>query len=265
MRTSSAVVPSVDKLFRLDGAVAIVVGGGGDIGRMSCHALAQAGSTVVVIDRDREAADRVAEEVVSEGGRGEARDLDATDEAAVVQVFRDLVGKYRHIDVLVNCVGGGKRVPASDISLANWDEVMTRNLTSTFLCCREAGKQMLKQGSGSIINFSSILGHSGGGLHPNPAYHAGKGAVVSFTRALATEWSPKGVRVNDIAPTYVDGHLAAEIINDPELRSAIESLTPLGRIAQVEDLVGAILYLASPASAMVTGHSLKVDGGYLAR
>ena len=265
MNTKPTGVPRVDKLFRLDGQVAVIAGGGNGIGRMTSHVLAQSGALVVVIDLDAAAADEVAQEIIGVGGRAMARHLDVTDEAAVVAVFGSVAADQGWLDVLVNCAGGGKLVPAVEMELDDWNEIVTRNLTSTFLCCREAGRQMLKQGSGSIINISSILGHSGGGIHPNPAYHAAKGAVISYTRALAAEWGPRGVRVNDIAPTYVNTRLAAGVLNDPKLRAAIESLTPLGRVAEVADLAGAMLYLASPASAMVTGHSLRVDGGYLAR
>ncbi len=265
MSTKPTGVPSVDKLFRLDGQVAVIAGGGNGIGRMTSHVLAQSGALVVVMDIDAAAADSVVQEITDLGGRVMARYLDVTDEAAVVTAFGAVVAEQGRLDVLVNCAGGGKQVPAVEMELDDWNEIVTRNLTSTFLCCREAGKQMLQQGSGSIINVSSILGHSGGGIHPNPAYHAGKGAVISYTRALAAEWGPQGVRVNDIAPTYVNTRLAATVLNDPKMRATIESLTPLGRVAEVADLAGALLYLASSASAMVTGHSLRVDGGYLAR
>jgi len=265
MSTKPTGVPRVDNLFRLDGQVAVIAGGGNGIGRMTSHVLAQSGAQVVVIDLEAGAADEVVQEIIGAGGRAVARHLDVTDEAAVVAAFGTVAAEQGRLDVLVNCAGGGKQVPAVEMGLDDWNEIVTRNLTSTFLCCREAGKQMLKQGSGSIINISSILGHSGGGIHPNPAYHAAKGAVISYTRALAAEWGPQGVRVNDIAPTYVNTRLAADVLNDPRLRATIESLTPLGRVAEVADLAGAMLYLASPASAMVTGHSLRVDGGYLAR
>jgi 2-deoxy-D-gluconate 3-dehydrogenase len=124
---------------------------------------------------------------------------------------------------------------------------------------------MAARGGGSIVNISSILGHSGGGMYPNSAYHAAKGAVVNLTRALAAEWGRHGVRVNEIAPTFTDTPLAASILHIPEMRTAIEEYTPLRRVAQTGDMAGAVLYLASSASSMVTGHSLFVDGGWLAR
>ena len=260
----SASVPVVDGLFRLDGQVAVVTGGGGSIGRAASHVLAQAGAAVVVADRDRQAAERVAGEIGG-GGNAAVREWDVTREREVTAGFGQVLEEYGRLDVLVNSVGGGKHVPAMEMSLKDWNEVLTRNLTSTFLCCREAGRPMGAPGGGSIVNISSILGHSGGGMYPNSAYHAAKGAVVNLTRALAAEWGRHGVRVNEIAPTFTDSPLAASILHIPEMRQAIEEYTPLGRVAQTGDMAGAILYLASPASAMVTGHSLFVDGGWLAR
>ena len=262
---TSASVPAVETLFRLDGRVAVVTGGGGSIGRMASHVLARAGASVVVADRDREAAHRVAGEIGGDGGQAEVREWDVTLEPAVTAGFGQVEEEYGRLDVLVNSVGGGKHVPAMEMSLQDWNEVFTRNLTSTFLCCREAGRRMAARGGGSIVNISSILGHSGGGMYPNSAYHAAKGAVVNLTRALAAEWGRHGVRVNEIAPTFTDTPLAASILGIPEMRKAIEEYTPLRRVAQTGDLAGAILFLASSASAMVTGHSLFVDGGWLAR
>lgn len=261
----SASVPAIEELFRLDGQVAVVTGGGGSIGRLASHVLAQAGASVVVADRDREAAERVAGEVIDGVGQAAVREWDVTLEPVVTAGFGQVLEEYGRLDVLVHCVGGGKHVPAMEMSLQDWNEVLTRNLTSTFLCCREAGRRMAARGGGSIVNISSILGHSGGGLYPNSAYHASKGAVVNLTRALAAEWGPQGVRVNEIAPTFTDTPLAASILHIPEMRNVIEEYTPLRRVAQTGDLAGAVLYLASPASAMVTGHSLYVDGGWLAR
>jgi NAD(P)-dependent dehydrogenase (short-subunit alcohol dehydrogenase family) len=263
-KPSGAVSP-IDGLFGLDGQVAVVTGGGGSIGCTAAHVLAHAGAAVVVADRDREAAERVAKEIAGDGGVAVVREWDVTLEPAVGAGFGQVLEKHGRLDVLVNSVGGGKHVPAMEMSLADWNEVLTRNLTSTFLCCREAGRRMADQGGGSIINISSILGHSGGGMYPNSAYHAAKGAVVNLTRALAAEWGRHGVRVNEIAPTFTESPLAASILKIPEKRRAIEEYTPLGRVARTGDMAGAILYLASSASAMVTGHSLFVDGGWLAR
>ena len=195
----------------------------------------------------------------------ESKPLDVSDEAGIAACFKNVAEHHGRLDILVNCAGTAQRTPSLDTPLDVWERVLRVNLTGTFLCCREAARIMQHNGGGSIINLSSIMGHSGGGLYPNPSYHASKGAIVNLTRALAAEWGSLNIRVNDIAPTFVNTRFAVKVIEDPVLRPAIEQLTPLGRIAEVEDLAGAILYLASPASGLVTGHSLAVDGGYLAR
>lgn len=258
-------ITNVNNLFRLDRRVALVTGGGNGIGRTAAHILAQAGAYVVVTDLDVAAAYGVATEIKSMNLKAEAQALDVTQESAVTACVAGIGTRLSRLDVLVNSAGAAKRLPTVETPLEVWNHIVAVNLTGVFLCCREAGKLMLAQQSGSIINLSSIMGHTGGGLYPNPAYHATKGAVVNLTRALAAEWGSHGVRVNDIAPTFVNTRFAAPVTQDPKLRPLIESLTPLGRIAEVQDLAGAILFLASPASAMVTGHSLAVDGGWLAR
>jgi NAD(P)-dependent dehydrogenase (short-subunit alcohol dehydrogenase family) len=139
-------------------------------------------------------------------------------------------------------------------------------MTGVFLCAREAARHMLAAGRGGrIVNTASIMGLSGGGLYPNISYQATKGAVVNMTRALAVEWADQGIRVNAIAPTWVRTPLIRAVTADPDLLRRIERVTPLGRLAEPEEMVGAVLFLASRASAMVTGHVLAVDGGFLAQ
>jgi len=135
------------------------------------------------------------------------------------------------------------------------------NMTGTFLCAREAARVMIaSKRAGSIVNVASIMGLSGGGLYPNVSYQTTKGAVVNMTRALAVEWAPHGIRVNAVAPTYVRTPFIATLLEQPELMRRIEEMTPLRRLAEPEDVASAILYLASAASGMVTGHTLLVDG-----
>src|ERR1051325_5878451 len=124
---------------------------------------------------------------------------------------------------------------------------------------------MMRRGGGAIVNLASIMGFSGGGIYPNVSYQTTKGAVVNMTRALAIEWAKTGIRVNAVAPTWVRTDLIAGFLQRPEIVRRIEELTPMGRLAETEDITGAILFLASPASSMVTGHTLAVDGGYLAQ
>lgn len=264
-QTISGDLPQVADLFRLNDRVAVVTGGGNGIGRLAAHALAQAGAHVVIGDRDEAAATLVTGEIGAAGHSAEAKLLDVTDEAGLIAMFLDVADRHGRLDVLVNSAGAAKRMATEETSLEVWNQILAVNLTGVFLCCREAGKQMLKQRSGSIINISSIMGHRGGGIYPNPSYHASKGAIVNLTRALAAEWANRGVRVNDIAPTFVNTQFITGLMADENTRKAIEARTPLGRVAEVGDLAGAFVYLASPASAMVTGHSLAVDGGWLAR
>lgn len=261
----SSELPDIGILFRLDQQVAVVTGGGNGIGRMAAQIFSQAGAHVVVTDRDEAAIKTVVGEIQQAGYSAEAKVMDVTDEDNIINTFAEVTVERQRIDILVNSAGAAKRLPSEEMPLDIWNQIINVNLTGVFLCCREAAKQMLKQGSGSIISISSIMGHCGGGIYPNPSYHATKGAIVNLTRALAAEWGDRGVRVNDIAPTFVNTRFAAGVLEDEKLRSAIEARTPLGRVAEVSDLAGALLYLASPASQLVTGHSLAVDGGWLAR
>jgi NAD(P)-dependent dehydrogenase (short-subunit alcohol dehydrogenase family) len=139
-------------------------------------------------------------------------------------------------------------------------------MTGVFLCARVAARHMIASGrGGAIVNTASIMGMSGGGLYPNISYQATKGAIVNMTRALAVEWAPHKIRVNAIAPTYVRTPLIAPILERAELVERIQSMTPLRRLAEPEEVAAAILFLASPAASMITGHTLPVDGGFLAQ
>ena len=177
----------------------------------------------------------------------------------------EVASTWGRIDILVNNAGLAARQPSEALDLATWEKVLRINLNGSFLCAREAGKVMLAQGRGSVVNVASIMGLVGGGLYPNLAYHSTKGALVNFTRALAVEWAGRGVRVNAVAPTFVRTPLTARLLSDPEMKSAIEGMTPLGRLAEADEIADAILYLASDAAAMVTGHTLPIDGGWVAR
>jgi NAD(P)-dependent dehydrogenase (short-subunit alcohol dehydrogenase family) len=229
---------------------------------LAAETLAEAGASIAVTDRDGAAAERVAKAL---GRKAAAFVIDVADEAAIVTGTAAFLERFGRIDVLVNNAGIARRQATVEMTRETWEQVMAVNLTGLFLMTREAVKPMLAQRSGSIVNIASIMGHVGGGLYPNPAYHASKGAVVNLTRAWACEFGPQNVRCNSIAPTFVNTDLARPVLSDPVMRPKLESLHPLGRLAEVDDLAGAILYLASPASAMVTGHSLAVDGGWLAR
>ena len=149
--------------------------------------------------------------------------------------------------------------------MEEWEAVLRVNITGTFLCAKYAGPLLFTKLGSSVINIASIMGMSGGGLYPNPSYQASKGAVVNFTRALAVEWASRGVRVNAVAPTWIKTELTHALTEDKELMARVRAMTPLGRIAEPDEVAGAVLYLASKSAAMVTGHILSVDGEFLAQ
>ncbi len=245
-------------VFRIDGKLAVVTGGAGGIGLASARLLVAAGARVVLADRDGEAADAAAAQVP--GSRSCA--LDVTDAAAVEATFDGIARQSGAIDILLNNAGISIRKSAFEFDIAEWNATVAVNLTGAFLCARAAARHMPASG-GAIVNTASIMGLSGGGLYPNPAYQATKGGLVNLTRALAVEWAPCAIRVNAVAPTWTRTAFIGELTE--ATRARIRAVTPLGRLAQPEDVAHAVLFLASPAAAMVTGHTLAVDGGFLAQ
>ena len=227
-------------LFDLKGKVAVVTGGAKGIGAATVSLLREQGAQVFSLD-------------ISEG-------CDVTDEAAVKAAF----ARIGDIDILVNNAGRAARKPAVELQKAEWDAVLELNLSATFLCSRQAHPYMKKRGGGAIVNLASIMGFSGG-IFPNASYQASKGGVVNLTRALALEWASDNIRVNAVAPTFVRTDLTVPIFGNPENLQKIMGHTPLGRFPEVGDIAAAILFLSSPAANCITGITLPVDSGYLAR
>jgi NAD(P)-dependent dehydrogenase (short-subunit alcohol dehydrogenase family) len=250
--------------FSLLGQTAVVTGGGKGIGRGVALGLARSGAAVHILDRDLTAAEDTVAMLKGEGHQAQAHHVDVSDEASIDAAMAAIAADGR-LDVLVNNAGLAIRKPSVDLSVADWDAVLKVNLTGVFLCARSAARHMIAKKRGAIVNLASIMGLSGGGLYPNISYQATKGAVVNLTRALAVEWAPFGVRVNAVAPTWVRTDFIKPLTDNPELLARMNAMTPLGRIAEIDEIVGGIVYLATPAAAMVTGHTLAIDGGFLAQ
>jgi NAD(P)-dependent dehydrogenase (short-subunit alcohol dehydrogenase family) len=227
-------------LFDLKGKLAVVTGGAKGIGAATMLLFEKYGARAYSLD-------------IADG-------CDVTDEAAVKAAF----ARIEEIDILVNNAGRAARKPAIELTKAEWDAVIELNLTATFLCSRLAHPYMKKRGGGAIVNLASIMGFSGG-IFPNASYQASKGGVVNLTRALALEWADDNIRVNAVAPTYVRTELTVPIFGNAEMLEKVMRHTPLRRLPEVEDIAAAILYLCSPAARCITGMTLPVDSGYLAR
>jgi NAD(P)-dependent dehydrogenase (short-subunit alcohol dehydrogenase family) len=257
------------KLFELENKAAIITGAGRGIGAATAELFASAGAAIAVLDKYENYAVRTADRIIKSGGRAIAVTCDVTNEEEVEEVFEQIHQELGAIDILVNNAGMAIRKPAVDIPLAEWEQVVDLNLNALFICSRTAARHMKKArrdapSGGAIINLASIMGLSGG-IFPNASYQASKGGVVNLTRALAVEWAEDRIRVNAVAPTFVNTDFTAQIFNNPAVLEEVEKHTPLGVLPEVNDIAAAILFLASPAARCITGVTLPVDSGYLAK
>jgi 2-deoxy-D-gluconate 3-dehydrogenase len=249
--------------FRLDGRVALVTGASKGIGWDLANALAAAGARVAVASRDIGSLDRLVGEIESEGGIALAVELDVRDVSQIGSVFEQVHRHFGSLDVLVNNAGLGANHPAEDVTESDWDEMMAVNLRGLFFSCQAAGRIMLAQGRGRIINMSSQAGVVG--IREHAVYSASKGGVNLLTKVLALEWSSQGVTVNAVAPTFIRTPGTAERLDQPDYLEGVLGRLPIGRVGTTTDVAAAVIYLASPAGAMVTGHVLLVDGGWTAQ
>ncbi len=249
----------------LSDRVALITGAAHGIGRATAQILGERGAVVIVSDIDVTAAQQTALELNDQGLRAEPWQLDVADHASIPAVIEDIAKQHDGIGILIANAGTGARMPSEAMPLEPWQRVVDINLTGSFLVAREAAKSMLQAERGSIVFISSIMGLVGGGLYPNAAYHATKGALVNLTRALALEWAARGVRVNAVAPTFAETRLTEGLLGDAVMKQAIMDATPLGRLATPIDVADAIAFLVSDAASMITGVTLPVDGGWTAR
>jgi NAD(P)-dependent dehydrogenase (short-subunit alcohol dehydrogenase family) len=249
--------------FSLKNRVAVVLGGTSGIGQAVARGFAQAGAITVATSRDQDRVNQMADEFEAMGTRTLRVTSDVQDRASLQRVCEETVHAYGQVDVLMVASGALKKIPTVDLTEDDWDRVLDINLSGTFRANQIFGRQMLKQKRGSIINTCSMTTFVS--FAEVAVYAASKAGVHMLTKSLACEWATQGVRVNAIAPGVFRTPLNTKALDIPERYSAIVGRTPMGRVGQVDELQGAAIFLASDASAFVTGQTIPVDGGFLAK
>lgn len=250
-------------MFDLTGKKAIVTGGGRGLGKGMAEGLCEAGATVVIVGSSNSVF-QTAQEFTDKGYMAYGVKGDLSIEANIPAIFDEALEKLGGtVDILVNNAGVQRRHKCEDFPLEDWNFVLQMNLTTVFTLCQLAGRKMLEQGSGKIINVASMLSFFGG--FTVPAYAASKGGVAQLTKALANEWSSKNVHVNAIAPGYMATEMNVKLVHDEQRNKEILGRIPIGRWGTPEDMKGATIFLASPASDYLNGAIIPVDGGYLSK
>jgi NAD(P)-dependent dehydrogenase (short-subunit alcohol dehydrogenase family) len=246
--------------FRLTGKVAVVTGASKGLGYGTALALADAGAHVVVTSRARERVEPVAEEIRQMGREALPLVLEVRSLDSIGAMVEATMAHFGRIDILVNNAGINIPEPALEVSEEHWDRVLDINLKGLFFCAQRVGRAMVEQGHGKIINVGSQMGLVGGKLRA--AYCSSKGGVVQLTKVLAIEWAPHGVNVNGVAPTFLRTPFTAPMFENEAFYEEVVGNILFGRLGEVEDVLGAIVFLASSASDLITGHTLLVDGGW---
>ncbi|MAG36695.1 MAG: 2-deoxy-D-gluconate 3-dehydrogenase [Dehalococcoidia bacterium] len=256
---------TLPKGWRLDGQVALVTGAAGGLGSAIVRALAALGAQVMLAELPAQltTADDLAREVeVEYGAPTTAVALDVTDVPLIRRVVDRIVEETGRLDILVANAGINIRQPALEVTEEAWDQVLAVDLRGVFFCCQAAGRQMIRQRYGRIVNVASQNGIVG--MEDRIAYCTAKAGVVNLTRVLALEWAMHGVRVNAVGPTFIDTPLTRGLLADPATRDSLLGRIPIGRLGTPEEVAAAVAFLASPAAELITGHTLVADGGWTA-
>ena len=250
-------------LFDVTGRKALVTGAGRGIGRVLALTLAEAGCDVSILVRNMKEAESVVKEIQRLGRKGIAVQADVRRKEQVDRAFAETAEQLGRLDICVNNAGISIQKPAEEMPEEDWNSILDTNMKGVFLCCQAAARIMIPQKQGSIINIASLSGSAVNVPQKQAVYNTSKAGVVMLTKSLAVEWAQYGIRVNSISPGYIKTEMTLSAMK--YLFPTWESLTPMGRLGEPEELRGAVLYLASDASSYMTGHDLVIDGGYTAR